>query len=86
MRSKLFEDKPETARTNAGRWVRIMPDEGNGYRLYDLLSESGIGRILIDAGDNWIYDGRVLMVEEQEEIAGFITGNRKEMDDLIRSL
>lgn len=54
--------------------------------LYDILQEIAIGRILFDANDNWIYDGDVLTVDEQEDAAGFISGNHKEMDKLIRSL
>jgi hypothetical protein len=86
MRSKLFQEKPKSARTSEERWVRIMPDEGDGYRLYDALEERFIGRILIDPDDNWIYDGTVLSIDEQEELAGTITGNQKEMDDLVRNL
>jgi hypothetical protein len=85
MRSKLFEERPKTAKTSGERWVRIMPDQGEGYMLIDISGEP-IGRILIDAEGNWIYDGEVLSVEEQEDIAGFITGNEKEMNDLISSL
>lgn len=83
MKSKLFEERPETARTSAERWVRIFPDKGDGYQLYDALQERYIGRILFDMAANWIYDGNVLTVDEQEEVAGFISGNHKEMNDLI---
>ena len=86
MRSKLFEEKPKTAKTSAERWVRVLPDNGDGYQLYDALAEHFIGRILFDAEDNWIYVGQVLKIEEQEEVAGFISGNHKEMDELIRNL
>jgi len=86
MKSKLFEDKPETAKTSAERWVRIFPDQGEGYQLHDALQEQNIGRILFDADANWIYDGTALNIEEQEEVAGFISGNQKEMNDLIRDL
>lgn len=86
MRSKLFEEKPETAKTSAERWVRIYPDRGEGYKLYDALQERPIGRMLFDADGNWIYDGSVLTIEEQEELAGVIGGNQKEMDNLIKSL
>ena len=86
MRSKLFEEKPKTAKTSAARWVRILPDNGEGYDLYDALAERFIGRILFDAEDNWIYDGQVLSIEEQEEVAGLISGSHKEMDNLIRDL
>jgi hypothetical protein len=86
MRSKLFEEKPKTAKTSAERWVRVLPDNGDGYQLYDALEGRFIGRILFDSEDNWIYDGEVLNVEEQEEVAGLISGNHKEMDNLIRDL
>jgi hypothetical protein len=61
----------------------VLPDNGDGYQLYDALKGRCIGRILFDAKDNWIYDGEVLDIEEQEEVAGFISGNHKEMDNLI---
>ena len=86
MRSQLFDEKPKTAKINGERWVRIMPDRGEGYLLYDILQEIPIGRILFDADDNWIYDGELLIVDEQEDAAGLISGNHKEMDKLIRDL
>ncbi|MBS7565516.1 hypothetical protein KHS38_13975 [Mucilaginibacter sp. Bleaf8] len=86
MKSKLFEERPKTARISDEKWVRVMPDSGEGYQLYDALQERNIGRILFDADDNWIYDGTALNIEEQEEVAGFISGNQKEMNDLIRDL
>ncbi|MEO7214428.1 hypothetical protein [Mucilaginibacter sp.] len=86
MRSKLFDERPKTAKTGAERWVRILPDKGDGYQLYDALQERFIGRILFDTDDNWIYDGEVLNITEQEDVAGFISGNQKEMDNLIRGL
>lgn len=73
-------------RTGAERWVRILPDEGEGYQLYDLLAERSVGRLLFDADDNWIYDGGILAIEEQEDIAGFVTGNHKEMEELLKSI
>ncbi|MGZ3943334.1 MAG: hypothetical protein ACXVJB_00255 [Mucilaginibacter sp.] len=45
-----------------------------------------MGRILFDQHDNWIYDGELLTIDEQEEIAGAINGHQKEMDELIKSL
>jgi hypothetical protein len=86
MKSRLFEEKPKTAKTSAERWVRIFPDRGDGYQLYDALQERNIGRLLFDADGNWIYDGTVLNIAEQEEVAGFISGNQKEMDNLIKGL
>ncbi len=63
-----------------------MPNNGEGYMLYDALQEIYIGRILVDASDNWIYDGHILTIDEQEDVAGFITGNHKEMNELIKSI
>jgi hypothetical protein len=86
VKSKLFEQKPKMAKTSAERWIRIFPDHGDLYLLYDALQERTIGRILFDADENWIYDGTVLSISEQEEMAGFISGNQKEMNELIRDL
>ncbi|QEC74708.1 hypothetical protein [Mucilaginibacter ginsenosidivorax] len=86
MRSKLFSDRPETVRTEGRRWVRVFPDAGEGHRLYDPMEEQELGRILFDAAGHWIYDGQVLSVYEQEDVAGFITGHHKEMDELIKDL
>jgi hypothetical protein len=86
MRSKLFKERVKTARICSDRWVRIFPDEGNGYLLLDPMAEMDLGRILFDAQDNWIYDGNILRVDEQEEVAGMLTGHQKEMDELIRDL
>ena len=86
MRSKLFNEKPEATKKMAERWVRIFPDIGEGCRLYDPLAESALGRILFDAADNWIYDGEALSIDEQEDIAGFITGNQQETEQLIKSI
>jgi len=86
MRSKLFEEQSKTAQISTERWVRILPDQGDGYQLYDALQERHIGCILFDADDNWIYDGTALNVYEQEEIAGSISGHQKEMNELIRDL
>ncbi|WP_162996505.1 hypothetical protein [Mucilaginibacter celer] len=86
MRSKLFDDKVETVKTNSGRWLRVIPDGYNNYLIYDILNETESGRILFDTKDNWIYDGRVLDVYEQEEVAGALTGNKHEMDNLLKNL
>lgn len=86
MRSKLFKDRPETTRTGSERWVRIFPDLGDGHRLYDPMEEKELGRILFDKDNNWIYDGQMLNVYEQEDLAGFITGHQREMDKLMRDL
>lgn len=86
MKSKLFKDVPKTTRTGAERWVRIYPDEGDGHRLFDALHEAELGRILFDADGNWIYDGEMLDVYEQEEVAGVITGHQQEMESLLNSI
>jgi hypothetical protein len=86
MRSKLFSARPETVKTGSGRWVRLVPETGGAYRIYDLLNEVYLGRILFDIQDNWIYDGQALHVEEQEELATVLTGNQKEMDKLLKSI
>jgi hypothetical protein len=86
MRNKLYPDIPKTVKTSAGRWLYIFPDEGKGYRLYEPLDEREIGHILFDAADNWIYDGDVLPVVEQEEVAGAITGHEKEMNELYGTI
>ena len=67
-------------------WVRILPDAGEGYRLYDPLAEAELGRILFDAADHWIHDGELLTVDEQVEIAGAISGHEMDMLKLLRSL
>lgn len=86
MRNKIYPEVPKTVKARSERWVRIFPDSGEGYRLYDPLNELELGRILFDAKDNWIYDGEKLSVDEQEEIAGSISGHAREMDQLLRSL
>ena len=86
MRSKLFSERPKTAQTGSERWVRIFPDTGKGYRLYDPLNDSELGHILVDAAENWIYDGNALNVYEQEDIAASILGYGTQMDRLLGSL
>jgi hypothetical protein len=86
MKSKLLKEKPKTAQISTKKWIRILPDKGKCYQLDDALQECFIGSILFDADDNWIYDGNVLNVEEQEDVAGLISGNHKEMNDLITQL
>lgn len=63
-----------------------VPDQGSVYLLYDGLDGTELGRILLDDVGNWIYDGRTLTIAEQEEVAGDITGNQKEMEDLFAGL
>jgi hypothetical protein len=86
MKNKLFDDLPKTVKLSSGRWLHILPDTGKGYQLYDPLAEKEMGRILFDQADNWIYDGGLLSITEQEEIAGAITGHQAEMAALLRTL
>lgn len=86
MRNKLFDELPKSVKISTGKWVQILPDKGAGYDLYDPIAEKALGRILFDAGDNWIYDGELLNIDEQEELAGAISGHQKEMDELLKSL
>lgn len=86
MRSKLFTDNVKTEQLAPSKWVRIFPDKGQGYRLYDPLNDIELGRILVDANDNWIYDGDRLTVYEQEDIAAFILGHEKQMNLLLESV
>ena len=59
--------------------VKIIPDlKGDMplviyllYTAYDQQPEY-LGRILFDTNGYWIYDGDILKVEEQEQIANFI--------------
>jgi hypothetical protein len=62
-----------------GEIVRIMPDLENngavrGYHLYIAYDENPdyLGRILFDMQGYWIYDGEVLSIAEQEQLARFI--------------
>jgi hypothetical protein len=86
MRNKLFDDLPKSVKVSSGKWVQILPDKGEGYALYNPLTEKELGRLLFDASDNWVYDGDVLTVDEQEELAGKIAGHQKEMDELLNTL
>lgn len=60
--------------------IRILPDlkPANGksrtYHLYRAFDKDPdyLGKILFDTQDFWIYDGEVLMVAEQEQVARLI--------------
>jgi len=55
--------------------IRVIPAE-NAYDLYTAFDShpDHLGRILFDTEGYWIYDGDVLSVNEQEQLARFITG------------
>lgn len=53
---------------------------------YEAPKIEQLGRLLFDCEENWVYDGDKLAVEEQEEVAGFITGHRGAMDKLIKGI
>ncbi|TSJ36437.1 hypothetical protein FO440_23335 [Mucilaginibacter corticis] len=86
MRKKLFDDLPKSLKLSSATWLHIFPDGGEGYRLFDPLEEKEMGRILFDQAGNWVYDGELLNVYEQEEAAGAISGYQKEMDELLKTL
>jgi len=86
MRNKIYPDIPKTIKTDTRKWVRIFTDEGDGYRLYDPLDEIELGRILFDAADHWVYDGELLTIDEQEEVAGAISGHDRQMNVLLNSV
>src|SRR5438045_3077057 len=48
MRKKLFDDLPKSLKLSGGIWLRIFPDSGEGYRLYDPLEGREMGRVLFD--------------------------------------
>jgi hypothetical protein len=57
--------------------VQIIPDTINNGEVLSyelkLAYEAGyLGRILFDAEGYWIYDGEILTVAEQEQLARFI--------------
>lgn len=59
--------------------IRILPESAPGsalpcYVLYTAFEENPdcLGKILFDENGYWIYDGEMLSVEEQEQVARFI--------------
>ena len=76
----LTESKVWIKRKDApGEVVRVIPDmESNdrvtAYQLYTAFEQNPdyLGQILFDADGYWIYDGEVLSVGEQEQVARFI--------------
>ena len=62
-----------------GGIVRVMPDMENdgtvlSYLLYTAFDPNPdyLGRILFDRQGYWIYDGELLTITEQEQLAKFI--------------
>ena len=59
--------------------VRVLPDKeykgaGLCYQLYTAFDDNPdhLGRILFDLKGYWIYDGDILTIDEQEQLAKFI--------------
>jgi len=68
-----------------GEIVQVAPDPafsgaGQCYQLYTAFGQEpdGLGRILFDEQGYWIYDGDVLSIAEQEQLARFIMGKESE--------
>lgn len=68
---------------NAGEIIRVVPDmetesKVQAYRLYTAFENSPdyLGRILFDTQGYWIYDGSLLSISEQEQLARFIINYR----------
>jgi hypothetical protein len=64
-----------------GEIVQVMPDPeftgaDRSYELYTAFENApdSLGRILFDAQGYWIYDGDLLSIAEQEQVAKFIMG------------
>ncbi|WPU91491.1 hypothetical protein SNE25_19415 [Mucilaginibacter sabulilitoris] len=74
------EAKAFVKRTNGpDEVIRVVPDllygqAGQCYQLYTAFEEraDNLGCILFDAQGFWIYDGELLSVAEQEQLADFI--------------
>lgn len=59
--------------------IRVVLEDKNeeavtAYKLYTAFDEQPefLGRILFDRQNYWIYDGEVLTISEQEQVAKFI--------------
>ena len=62
-------------KTGIGEILRIVcgkDDNLRAYRLYTAYEEEEVGRILFDVQGYWIYDGKDLSIDEQEQVATFI--------------
>ncbi|HVV54106.1 MAG TPA: hypothetical protein VHC47_02205 [Mucilaginibacter sp.] len=75
-----------------GEIIRVALDAGIGnktiaYNLYHAFEDTPeyLGRILFDEQGYWIYDGSVLKIAEQEQLAKFIIDYiKKHASDPIR--
>ncbi|MET3606953.1 hypothetical protein ABIC74_000795 [Mucilaginibacter rubeus] len=86
MRSKLFKESTVNVKTASGRWIQIVPETTLSYQLFEPLYERELGKLLFDQEDNWIYDGQLLDIDEQEDVASVLTGCQREMDELLKSV
>lgn len=56
----------------------LLSDETEDYNLPDDKNPDYLGRILFDNNGNWIYDGELLSIYEQEQIGEFIDSFEKD--------
>jgi hypothetical protein len=53
----------------------LCTDSALVYNLYIAFEGEWLGRILFDEQGYWIYDGEILTISEQEQLAKFISHN-----------
>ncbi len=78
--SLITETKVWIKRKNGtGEIIHVVLDHSVGskviaYNLYNAFDEHSdyLGRILFDVKGYWIYDGSVMSIDEQEQLAKFI--------------
>ena len=83
--SLITESKVWVKRKNGtGEIIHIMLDHRVGskviaYNLYNAFDDHPdyLGRILFDAKGYWIYDGSIMSIDEQEQLAKFIISHVK---------
>jgi len=63
--------------------LQLFHVEAPGYEAPKI---EALGRLLFDREENWVYDGDQLMIDEQEKVAGFITGHRRAIEKLIKDI
>ena len=80
--AKAWLRKPD----GPGHFVTIVRDVENSgevlaYNLFVAYEHNPerLGRILFDAGGYWIYDGNLLTIEEQEQLAKFIINYQEKL-------